>query len=285
MLIQCIQALKIYQPGGLSYDNVGEYLGKSAPIPYPYEFFVIKGDSHENHLSYYDPNKGCILKIPESCKDVYKSAVHTRSYEQEFAMWALLNPDIKLVTLSGIAGTGKTMLAIAAAIRQKDAYSQIMLSKPIVGVSDKDIGFLPGDAEDKVAPFMQSFYDQMNFLDRVANSNVGKSEIAGLKESKQLEIVPLVYIRGRSFPGTFLIVDEAQNLNPTEAKAFVTRLDEQSKVVLIGDTGQIDSRYLNKSNNGLSVTIQAFRDCDFAASITLHKVERSHLADWAATHM
>lgn len=275
---------KLYQPNGLQYLLVEESLGTDVPKPHPFEFFVIKGDGEKNHLSYYDYDKGILYPVTDDYKKIYES-VTARNDEQQLAMWALLNPKIKLVTLSGIAGTGKTMLAIAAAIRQKSEYAKIKLSKPIIGLSENDLGFLPGDAQDKMLVHVQSLYDQINFLNQVEHKTVGKSAIDTLLETNMIEVEAFPYIRGRSFTNTLLIVDEAQNLSRADALAFVTRMHESSKIVLVGDPKQIDAKYLNPSNNGLSVIIEAFKDYDAAAHITLVKGERSRLAEWAATHM
>ena len=216
------------------------------------------------------------------------SRIRPRNREQKFALELLLRDDIKLVTLVGQAGTGKTLLAIAAGLRQvadKQAYSRLLISRPIIPMG-KDIGFLPGDIEEKLSPWMQPLYDNFDLIfdtqdlsQKPAHWKHGHEE---LMERGLLQIEPLTYIRGRTIPKQFLIVDEAQNLTPHEVKTILTRAGEGTKIVLTGDLEQIDNPYVDAASNGLTYTIEKFRDEPLAGHIVLSKGERSALAERAA---
>jgi len=264
---------------GLSYEKVVKLLGSKAPMPHPYEFFIIVGKDGKEVLSYFRENH---LRWIENGYKIYGD-VSPRNNEQKLAMNILLNPDIHMVTLSGPAGTGKTLLAIGAAIQQANNFEKILITKPIVAMAEKDIGFLPGDAEEKVAPYMQSIFDNINFLkSHCTNGTKDKLEKI-LKE--QIEVTPLAYIRGRTFANKILIVDEAQNLSPLEMKTIVTRMGENSKVVFTGDIYQIDDKYLDSTNNGLTYLIEKAKFYERAAHIDLVKGERSELAEWGGKNL
>ena len=266
---------KMYSDGKVSYQEVIDFMGDNfTPEPYPYEFFVIPGEADQKVFSYY--HEGFLYPIINGNK-VYGD-VTPRNDEQRLAMNILLNPDVNLVTLSGPAGTGKTLLAIAAAMQQADLFGQILISKPIVALSDKDNGFLPGDMLEKVQPYMQSLYDNINFL-KASCKNGDKTKLERLTESSKLLVEPLAYIRGRTYANTILIVDEAQNLSPLEIKTIVTRMGENSKVIFTGDIYQIDDKYLDSTNNGLTYLIEKAKFYENAAHIDLRKGERSALAE------
>jgi PhoH-like ATPase len=265
---------------GLPYSEVSDFLGEEAPVPYPYELFIIYDENGEKHLSYFHKN---FLYRVENGHKVYGN-VSTRNDEQQLAMNILLNPDINLVTLSGPAGTGKTLLAIAAAMQQVDHFDQILIAKPIVALAEKDLGFLPGDMIEKVRPYMQSIYDNINFLKNTC-SNGSKDKLEKLLASYKIVVEPLAYIRGRTYANTILIVDEAQNLSPLEVKTIVTRMGENSKVIFTGDIYQIDDKYLDSTNNGLTYLIEKAKDYEYAAHINLVKGERSCLAEWGGKNL
>lgn len=271
---------KLYEQEGLDYAVVQETLGTNTPYPNPNEFFVIDDGGEKNHLACY--SDGALHPVQNGDK-VYNT-VSVRNDEQKLAMSALINPSITLVTLSGPAGTGKTLLAIGSAIQQSDKFNQILISKPIVALSEKDNGFLPGDMIEKVKPYMQSLYDNINFL-KSSHKDTGRSKIDTLQDSGKILIEPLAYIRGRTYANTILIVDEAQNLNPLEVKTIVTRMGENSKVIFTGDIYQIDDRFLDSTNNGLTYLIEKSKTCDFAAHINLVKGERSALAEWGGQNL
>lgn len=275
----CKKTYEIETHNGLSYDKVIEILGSEVPTPHPNEFFIITDENGENHLSYFDNNY--LYKVNNGYK-VYGD-VSTRNEEQRLAMNMLLNPNVNLVTLSGPAGTGKTLLAIAAAIQQADQFDQILIAKPIVALSEKDIGFLPGDAEDKVLPYMQSIYDNINFLKSSCKNGV-KTKLEKVL-SEKIVVQPLAYIRGRTFVKGILIVDEAQNLSPLEMKTIVTRMGENSKLIFTGDIYQIDDKYLDATNNGLTYLIEKAKSYEYAAHIDLVKGERSSLAEWGGKNL
>ena len=200
-----------------------------------------------------------------------------------FALKALTNDDIKLVTLAGTAGTGKTILALAAALESRQRYRQILLARPVVPLGNRDLGFLPGDIEAKLDPYMQPLYDNLTVIRHQFNDNDAAAQrINEMRESEKLQITPLAYIRGRSLQRIFFIIDEAQNLTPHEVKTIITRAGEGTKIVLTGDIRQIDQPYLDALSNGLSYLIHRMVGQPIFAHITLEKGERSALADLAS---
>ena len=206
-----------------------------------------------------------------------------RNAEQSFALKALMDDDIKLVTIAGTAGTGKTLLALAAALECRQRYRQIMLARPVVPLSNKDLGFLPGDISDKLDPYMQPLYDNLTVIRHQCGDDTKAAQrITEMRESEKLVITPLAYIRGRSLQRMFFIVDEAQNLTPHEVKTIITRAGEGTKIVFTGDIAQIDQPYLDALSNGLSYLIHRMTGQPIYAHVTLEKGERSELADLAS---
>lgn len=212
----------------------------------------------------------------------YAYGIKPRNAEQTFAVNALLNPDIKLIALQGVAGTGKTLLALAAALDQKNQYDQIILSRPIIPLSNRDIGFLPGSAEDKISPYMQPLWDNLKVIKSQYRQNARKTKwIEELQQSGDLTITALNFIRGRSLTNVIFIVDEAQNLTPHEIKTIITRAGEGTKIIFTGDIHQIDTPYLDENSNGLSYIIDKLKGNHLFAHIKLEKGERSELSDLA----
>ena len=211
--------------------------------------------------------------------------VHSRNREQQFAFDLLLNEDIQLVTLVGKAGTGKTLLAIAAGLHKsadEGQYSRLLVSRPIFPLG-RDLGFLPGDIEEKLSPWMQPIFDNVELL--LGAVEEGSKRKRGYKELVDLgilEIEPLTYIRGRSIPKQYMIVDEAQNLTPHEIKTIITRAGEGTKIILTGDPYQIDNPYIDSASNGLTYVVEKFKGEEIAGHVTLNKGERSCLAELAA---
>ncbi len=211
--------------------------------------------------------------------------VHPRNREQQFAFDLLLNDDIQLLTLVGKAGTGKTLLAIAAGLHKsadEGSYSRLLVSRPIFPLG-RDLGFLPGDIEEKLSPWMQPIFDNVELL--LGAVEEGTKRKRGYKELVDLgilEIEPLTYIRGRSIPKQYMIVDEAQNLTPHEIKTIITRAGEGTKIILTGDPYQIDNPYIDSASNGLTYVVEKFKGEDIAGHVTLSKGERSCLAELAA---
>lgn len=211
------------------------------------------------------------------------SGIRPRNAEQSFAIDALLNPDIALVTLAGRAGTGKTLLALAAALEQRRSYRQILLARPVVALANKDLGYLPGDISSKLDPYMQPLFDNLNVLRGSGESADQGASIQKMLESDKLLVTPLAYIRGRTLPRVYFIIDEAQNLTPHEIKTIITRAGEGTKIVFTGDIHQIDQPYLDASSNGLSHLISRMAGQPLYAHVTLDKCERSALAECAST--
>jgi PhoH-like ATPase len=240
-------------------------------------YFILK--NHKNSvLSYYNPVADQLEKVEK----ISAYGIKPRNAEQTFALHALLNPEVRLVTLQGVAGTGKTLLALAAAIEQKRNYRQIYLARPIVPLSNKDIGFLPGDIKSKINPYMEPLYDNLKLIQSQYHEHDKEfQKITEMQETEKLVITPLAYIRGRSLSNIFFIVDEAQNLTPHEVKTIITRAGEGTKIIFTGDIFQIDTPYLDAQSNGLSYLIDKVRNQPLYAHITLEKGERSELANLA----
>jgi PhoH-like ATPase len=210
--------------------------------------------------------------------------IKPRNAEQAFAIHAALKPEIKLVSIQGVAGTGKTLLALAAALEQKREYKQIYLARPIVPLSNKDIGYLPGDIKSKVNPYMEPLWDNLKFIqNQYSETDKEYSKITEMVNQEKLVITPLAYIRGRSLSNICFIVDEAQNLTPHEVKTIITRAGENTKIIFTGDIYQIDTPYLDSQSNGLSTLIDRLKDHELYAHVTLEKGERSELANLANT--
>ncbi|MBC9811350.1 PhoH family protein [Crocinitomicaceae bacterium CZZ-1] len=208
--------------------------------------------------------------------------IKPKNAEQAFALNALMNEKIKLVALQGVAGTGKTLLALASALEQNKHYHQIILARPIVPLSNKDIGFLPGDANDKVGPYMEPLWDNLKFIKAQFGENEKKHKsILEMEEQGKIVITPLAFIRGRSFSNIMFIIDEAQNLTPHEVKTIITRAGENTKIVFTGDVNQIDTPYLDENSNGLAYLIDRLKGQELFAHVKLEKGERSELANLA----
>ncbi|MCA1762360.1 MAG: PhoH family protein [Cryomorphaceae bacterium] len=206
--------------------------------------------------------------------------------EQNFALNALLNPEIKLVTMQGMAGTGKTLLAIAAAIEQRTNYRQIFVSRPVIPLSNRDLGYLPGDIKSKLDPYMQSLWDNLSYIkEQYKVTDKNHKRIETMVETEKIAISPLAYIRGRSLVKIFFIIDEAQNLTPHEVKTIISRAGDDTKIVLTGDIHQIDTPYLDSQSNGLSYLIDRVKDHPIAAHVILEKGERSELANIANEYL
>jgi len=245
--------------------------------PLDNEFFVLKNGSL-SVLGSYEVKSNLVRKIENrTC-----AGVKAKNAEQAFAIDALLDKDIPLVTITGKAGTGKTLLALAAALEQKKHFRQIFLARPVVPLSNKDIGFLPGDIKSKLDPYMQPLFDNLSVIAGLPAEAHKKIDTKELLESEKIVIAPLSYIRGRSLVKIFFIVDEAQNLTPHEVKTIVTRAGEGTKIIFTGDIFQIDHPYLDSRTNGLSYLIDRMKDHKLYAHINLEKGERSKLSDLAA---
>ncbi len=240
--------------------------------------YLILQNGKSSGLVFYN----CVKKRIEKVEKEYVYGVKPKNAEQTFAVNALMNNDIKLITLQGVAGTGKTLLALASAIEQRNKFNQIILARPIVPLSNRDIGFLPGDASEKINPYMQPLFDNLTYIKNQYKSSEKKyKQIEDLQEDNRMVIMPLAFIRGRSLSNVFFIVDEAQNLTPHEVKTIITRAGEGTKIVFTGDVHQIDTPYLDENSNGLSYLIDRLKGNKLFAHIKLEKGERSELANLA----
>lgn len=268
--------VKLYQP---PFEvPLKEVVKKLKGEVLPNKFYILRNDVR-SVLAHLDTKKEVLRRVDKN--DIY--GIKSRNAEQTFAVDALTNNNIPLVSLTGKAGTGKTLLAIASALHVRRNYRQIYIARPIVPLSNKDIGYLPGDIEDKLAPYMQPLWDNIKVIqDQFGETDKQHQQITQLIKEDKLVIEPLSYIRGRSLQRIFFIVDEAQNLTPHEIKTIITRVGEGAKVVFTGDIYQIDHPYLDSQSNGLSYLIEHFKGQKVYAHVNLLKGERSELAELAS---
>ncbi|MCZ6900131.1 MAG: PhoH family protein [Bacteroidetes bacterium] len=245
--------------------------------PLDNNYFILKSNKN-SVLAHFSPVSGKIEKVEK--RPVY--GIKPRNAEQTFAIHAILNPEVQLVTIQGVAGTGKTLLALAGALEQRRNFKQIYLARPIVPLSNKDIGYLPGDIKSKLNPYMEPLWDNLKFIqDQFVENDKEGSRLNDMVNNEKIVVTPLAYIRGRSFSNICFIIDEAQNLTPHEVKTIITRAGENTKIIFTGDIHQIDTPYLDSQSNGLSYLIDRLKGNPIYAHITLEKGERSILANLA----
>jgi PhoH-like ATPase len=269
---------QLYRPGAEV-----ELRGKEL---HPNQFVLLKDEAHPSHtaMGRFHAGRGRVVSLLKGIKDG-TWGIRPRNMEQSFTLDLLLNDDIKLVTIVGKAGTGKTLMAIAAGLQkvtEEALYHKLLVSRPIFPLG-RDIGYLPGTVEEKLNPWMQPIFDNVEFLMNLSRAD--KKAGRGYHELLDLglmEIEPLTYIRGRSIPNQFIIVDEAQNLTPHEVKTIITRVGDNTKIILTGDPFQIDNPYVDATNNGLVHVVNRFKNEKIAGHITMAKGERSALAELAA---
>ncbi len=249
---------------------------KSAPSAHQY--FIFRNDSI-SALAHFDPFNKVINRVEKT----RTYGIEPRNAEQTFALDALMRPEVQLAALTGKAGTGKTLLALAAALHQRKMYTQIFLARPIVPLANRDLGYLPGDVGEKIGPYMQPLFDNLAVIkQKFKQQSKEYTRIEEMQQNEKLVITPLAYIRGRSLSRVFFIVDEAQNLTPHEVKTIITRAGEGTKMIFTGDIQQIDSPYLDTKSNGLTYLADRMRGQDIFAHVHLVKGERSYLADLAS---
>ena len=265
------QIRQIFTKGSIDEDGIlGEHKIANG-------YYILKNGTSSS-LAVYNSKLDQIERIEKE----FVYGVKPKNSEQAFALNALLNNDIKLVALQGVAGTGKTLLALASALEQHKKYHQIILARPIVPLSNKEIGFLPGSADDKIGPYMEPLWDNLKFIKSQFGENEKKHKaILALEENGKIVISPLAFIRGRSLSNIMFIIDEAQNLTPHEVKTIITRAGENTKIVFTGDVNQIDTPYLDQNSNGLAYLVDRLKGQPLFAHVQLEKGERSELANLA----
>jgi len=256
---------------------LAEFGGREPLLPNQY---LVMRNGSLSALAHHNRAAGTLERVTK--RTAY--GVEPRNAEQIFALDALMRPEVQLLTLTGRAGTGKTLLALAAALEQRRLYHQIYLARPMVPLGNRDIGFLPGDVKSKLDPYMQPLWDNISVIrHRLSPESREHKALAEMIEHEKIAIAPLAYIRGRSLDHVFFIVDEAQNLTPHEVKTIITRAGEGSKVVFTGDIHQIDTPYLDSQSNGLTFLVDRMKEQDLFAHVNLMKGERSQLAELAST--
>ena len=255
---------------------LAEFKGREALLPNQY---LVMRNGSLSALAHHNRAAGTLERVTK--RMAY--GVEPRNAEQIFALDALLRPEVQLLTMTGRAGTGKTLLALAAALEQRRLYHQIYLARPMVPLGNRDIGFLPGDVKSKLDPYMQPLWDNISVIrHRLSPESREHKALAEMIEHEKIMVAPLAYIRGRSLDHVFFIVDEAQNLTPHEVKTIITRAGEGSKVVFTGDIHQIDTPYLDSQSNGLTFLVDRMKDQELFAHVNLVKGERSPLAELAS---
>ncbi len=287
-----VESTDIYEQAQQSFDLPGEmvdrvFVGSGLPV---IEVKEMEGKVVPNEYVILNSERSSVLARLDATTDTLRPVrkqkcygIEGRNAEQTFALDALMNDELKLVAVTGKAGTGKTLLALAAALAQSKTYSQILLARPIVALSNKDLGFLPGDEKQKISPYMQPLFDNLNVIKRQFGAQSKEStNIDDMQHSGQLVIEALAYIRGRSLNDTYVIVDESQNLTPHEIKTIITRAGNNCKIVFTGDIQQIDTPYLDRQSNGLVYMIDKMRGQSLFAHINLIKGERSALSELAS---
>ena len=260
------------------YEGIPVKEFKFQAEPTAHQYYILK-NGKSSALAHYDPFNKVLGRVEK--QKAY--GIEPRNAEQAFALDALMRPEIQLVSLTGKAGTGKTLLALAAALYQRKLFTQIFLARPIVPLANREMGFLPGDVKEKLEPYMQPLMDNLSVIKhKFSQQSPEFTKIDDMLKTEKLVITPLAYIRGRSLSRVFFIVDEAQNLTPHEVKTIITRAGEGTKMIFTGDIEQIDSPYLDSHSNGLSYLSDKMRGQEIFAHVNLVKGERSFLADLAS---
>jgi len=265
---------KLYEePMGV---DVNEFKFKTQPVAHQY--FILK-NTKLSVLAHYDP----FTKMVNRVEKTRAYSIEPRNAEQTFALDALFRPTVQLVALTGRAGTGKTLLALAAALHSRKQYAQILLARPIVPLANRDMGYLPGDVNDKIGPYMQPLFDNLGVIKhKFKPESAEYKKIDEYLKDDTLVITPLAFIRGRSLSNVFFIIDEAQNLTPHEVKTIITRAGEGTKMIFTGDVEQIDSPYLDSKSNGLTYLTDKMKGQELFAHVNLIRGERSYLAELAS---
>lgn len=262
----------LYEKGAADFNIINK-----RSKPFANHYFILK-NGQKSVMASYDYDAHQLSRVQK----ISAFGIMPKNAEQSFAMDAILNPNIKLVSIQGVAGTGKTLLSLAGALEQRRNFHQIYLARPIVPLSNKDIGYLPGDIKSKLNPYMEPLWDNLKFIkNQFSEKEKEFKQINEMVENEKLVVCPLAYIRGRSLSNVFFIVDEAQNLTPHEVKTIISRAGENTKIVFTGDVYQIDTPYLDAQSNGLSYLIDKISNKSIYSHITLKKGERSELANLA----
>jgi len=263
---------RIYEEGAI------EPATAALEAPASNHYFILKSPQN-SALAWFNPASGLLERVHKA--PAY--GITPRNAEQTFALHAILNPRVPLVSISGKAGTGKTLLALAGALERRRDFRQIYLARPLVPLSNKDIGYLPGDIKSKINPYMAPLWDNLSVIKHQFDEKDREfKRLDEMVEAEKLHITPLAYIRGRSFSNIMFIVDEAQNLTPHEIRTIITRAGEGTKMVFTGDIFQIDTPYLDAQSNGLSYLIDRIKGNRLYAHVNLDKGERSELANLAS---
>lgn len=285
-----VNTTELDKPGTYTIDNVDSEIirqifthgkivedGVLGEKKLPNGYYILK-NGKTSSLAVYNHATDHIERIEKE----FVYGIKPKNAEQAFAFNALLNNNVRLVALQGVAGTGKTLLALASALEQAKLYQQIILARPIVPLSNKEIGFLPGDANDKISPYMEPLWDNLKFIKSQFGENEKKHRaIIEMEQQGKIVIIPLAFIRGRSLSNILFIVDEAQNLTPHEIKTIITRAGENTKIIFTGDVHQIDTPYLDEHSNGLAYLIDKLKGQPLFAHVKLERGERSDLANLA----